>query len=81
MSKIDPERLQGAFNEHEAELLLLRNLVAALVDTHPNRQRVVANFQRQVEGDCENAPVGTDPEYLIEVRARLQMYLLLLAPP
>ena len=81
MKKLDPERLQAALNEHEAELLLLRDLVAALVDAHPNRQKVVASFQRQVEGNCNAAPPGTDPEYLVEVRARLQMYLLLLRQP
>jgi hypothetical protein len=81
MSQIDPERIQGAFNEHEAELTLLRNLVVALVDAHPNRQKVVANFQREVEGYCRSAPPGTDSEYLVEVRARLQMYLQLLAQP
>ena len=44
MKKVDPERLQAALNEHEAELTLLRNLVIELVDAHPNRAKVLANF-------------------------------------
>lgn len=75
------ERIQGAINEHEAELTLIRNLLLALVDTHPNREKVVSIFQREVEGYCRSAPPGTDPEYLVEVRARLQMYLQLLVAP
>ena len=81
MKKLDPERLQAAFNEHDAELTLLRNLVIELVDAHPNRAKVVANFQRETEGYCKSAPPGTDSEYLVEVRARLQMYLQILAQP
>lgn len=80
MKSIDSERLQGALNEHEAELVLLRNLVCALTDAHPNRAKVIASFQRETEGYCKTAPPGTDPEFLVEVKARLQMYLLLLEP-
>ena len=79
MKKLDTERPQGSFNEHEAEITLLRNLVIALVDAHPNREKVVANFQREVEGHCKIAPPGTDSEYLVEVKARLQIYLQILA--
>ena len=78
MKQVDPERWQGAMNEHEAELLLLRNLVVELVDAHPDRQKVVANFQRETEAYCKHPPPGTDSEYLVEVLARLRMYLLLL---
>ena len=79
MKSLDPERMQAAFNEHEAELTIMRNLLIALVNVHPNRAKVVANFQREVEGYCRIAPPGTDSEYLVEVMARLQMYLQLLA--
>ena len=81
MKSLDPDRMQAAFNEHEAELTIMRNLLIALVDSHPSRQKIVDAFRRETEGYCKTAPVGTDQEYLVEVRARLQIYLQLLAMP
>ena len=60
MKSLDPERLQAAFNEHEAELTIMRNLLIARVDANPNRQKIVDAFRRETEGYCRTAPAGTD---------------------
>ena len=80
MKPFDPERAQAVLNEYEAELAILRLLVVELIDQHPNRQKVLANFRTQAEGYSLSAPPGTDPEAIVEFRARLQMYLSMLAP-
>jgi|JI102314A2RNA_FD_contig_31_4875195_length_4193_multi_5_in_0_out_0_6 hypothetical protein len=75
MKQIDPERLQSILNEHEAETTLLRLLVHALLDTHPNRAAVLQRFQTQAEFFGANYPAGTDSEFVVELRARLQIHL------
>ena len=81
MKSIDPERLQGILNEHETEVMLLKTLVIALLDAHPNRQKVVEAFQREAQGFVKSAPPGTDQEFLVELRARLQMQIAALNLP
>lgn len=66
------------FMEHEAEVMLLRALLLALFDEHPNKARLIARFQGVVQGMTESAPPEIDPELIVEVRARLQVYLALL---
>lgn len=66
------------FIEHEAEVMLLRALLLSLVDEHPNKPRLIARFQGVVQGMTESAPPEIDPELIVEVRARLQVYLALL---
>ena len=61
--------------EHDAELMLLRCLVFSLFDEHPNKDRVLARFRGVVEGLGHTVPDGTDPELLVEIRARMQVYL------
>ena len=81
MKPLDPERVQAAFNEHEAEIMLLRALVTALLDAHPNREKVIDSFRREASGLSKSAPPGTDQELLIEVQARLQIHLAALNAP
>ena len=78
MQKINRESLQGVLDEQEAEISLLRILLMSLVSEHPNREKVIASFQRETEDYCKLAPPGTNPEYLVEVMARLQLYLSIL---
>ncbi len=65
------------FIEHEAEIMLLRALLLSLIDESPNKARLIARFRGVVAGMTENAPPGIDPELIVEVRARLQVYLAL----
>ena len=81
MKQVDPERLQAALNDHECEIMLLRQLVHALLDAHPNRQKVVERFRNESGGLVQTAPPGTDPEFLVELRARLQLHLAELNAP
>ena len=81
MKQIDPERLQGILNEHETEVMLLKVLVTALLDAHPNRQKVVEAFQREAQGFVRSAPAGTSQEFLVELRARLQINIAALNSP
>lgn len=66
------------FIEHEAEIMLLRALLLSLADEHPNKPRLKARFQGVAQGMTENAPPNIDPELIVEIRARLQVYLALL---
>jgi len=81
MKPLDPERLQAAFSEHEAEIMLLRTIVTVLLDSHPNRDKVIEAFRREAEGLAKTAPPGTDPEFIIELRARLQLHLQAMSLP
>lgn len=78
MNQATMERFQSILDEHEAEITLLRILVLAFIDETSDRKQVAANFLRKVESYCSTAPHGTDPEYLVEVRARLHFYVRLL---
>lgn len=75
MNDDERDRLRAVLNEHEAELVILRALVTSMFDEHPMKARVVARFQREVEGYAKSAPPGTDPEFVVEVLARLQLHL------
>ena len=81
MKSVDPERLQDALNGYEAEIMLLRELVTALLDAHPKRQKVLERFQREASALSKTAPPGTDQELLVEIQARLQIHLSALTGP
>jgi len=70
---------QDAFTEINAELMLLRLLVASLIATHPNKAAVAAAFQRELAGLQATVPPGTDAEFVVELRARALVYLSILA--
>lgn len=71
--------IHGELTAHEAEITLLRILILALIDESSSRQRVLASFLNKAENYCNSVPHGTDEEYLVEVRARLQFYVQLLS--
>ena len=81
MKPVDPERLQSILNEHETEVMLLKVLVMALLDAHPNRQKIVEAFQREAQSFVTSALPGTNSEFLVELRARLQIHIAVLNEP
>lgn len=79
MKQLNIDSIHSELTAHDAEITLLRILVLALIDESSSRQRVLANFLNKAENYCNSAPRGTDIEYLVEVRARIQFYAGLLA--
>lgn len=77
---IDPQRIQDALDQHEAELIVLRSLLVVLCQQHPDQQKLKTIFQSQIDDLCANVPPGTDPELIVEIRARTQLYLRFLSP-
>ncbi|MDN6885320.1 hypothetical protein QMO14_17070 [Variovorax sp. CAN2819] len=57
---------------------ILHSLIGALFAVHPQKALVLANFREQVDALCRHAPVGTDPEHLVELRARAAQHELAL---
>lgn len=72
---INAERLQRTLDGLQADITVLQSLAWALVRAHPNKQKVVDDFQSTVEYHCENAPAETRQELLVEALARLQVHL------
>ena len=70
---------QDTLKEINAELMMLRLLVASLIATHPNKAAVTAAFQRELAGIQATVPDGTDQEFVVELRARALVYLSILA--
>ena len=70
--------VQAALKAHDAELMVMHELLVALVASHPNAQRVLAQFQERIESVVHTAPGGTDPEQIIEVLARSKQHLIIL---
>lgn len=71
--------MNDELNEINAELMVLRTMTAALIATHPNKSAVAAAFQREIAGLQATIPVGTDDEFLVEIRTRAMVYLSILA--
>lgn len=65
-------------NGASAEQMVMFELVAALVATHPEPKRVHIAFLNRMSDLLNNAPAGADPEYLVEVRARMAQYSVIL---
>ena len=74
---IDPEQLQGALDNLENEIRLIRIITLALFErtTQETQKAVVARFQGVLSGVAESAPLGTDPEIIVDLLARSQVYL------
>lgn len=70
--------IEAALKAHDAEIMVMQELLAALVASHPNAQRVLANFQERTEALARYAPPDTDPEQIIEVLARSKQNLIVL---
>jgi len=79
MNKLDPNLIQQALDQQMAEITILRVLLMAAIDCHPSKPQVITTFQTAIESLCANSPPGTDPETIVEIRARTQFYLQLLA--
>lgn len=75
MAQIDPARLQAFLNGQEAEIMLLWQMVGVLLDDHPRKAELLQRFQAEAQGYFRSAPPGTDPEYIVEARARLGFHL------
>lgn len=74
------ETLQ-ANREHEQELMLLRSMISALFLHHPQKQQVLVRFEAEIRDMLATAPKGTDPEYLVELMARMQQHKLAYEQP
>ena len=81
MSELDPDAVEAAINGHEAEIMLLRQWVYALLDAHPNRHKVIERFRNEASNLSRSAPKKTDPEILVEIQARLQIQLAVVRQP
>lgn len=69
---------QVAIKEHDAEIMLIRELLLSLVEMSPSAKQIAENFQKRVEVLCRSAPGDTDPEQIIEIRARAEQYSIFL---
>ena len=70
--------IEAALKAHDAEIMVIQELLVALVASHPNAQRVLAQFQERTEALARYAPADTDPEQIIEIRARAEQYSIFL---
>lgn len=66
-------------NGASPEQMVMFELVAALIARHPEPKRVHLEFLNRMSILLDNAPKGADPEYLVEVRARMAHYSLILS--
>jgi hypothetical protein len=71
----DQAKLAKLFDAIEADRIILANLVIALLNANPDRGRIVEAMRVQTERYCDEAPPGTEVEFLVEIRARLQVML------
>ena len=62
----------------DIEMLILHELIGALISTHPDSGQILATFQRGIESLAQNAPDGTDPERIVELRARAAQHVIAL---
>ncbi len=60
------------------EEMVLFELVAALIQTHPDPARVNAAFLARMKTLLENAPDGAEEDFVVEVRARMAQYSVIL---
>lgn len=61
-----------------AEQMVLFELVAALVTSHPEPKRVHLAFLQRMQSLLDNAPEGHGEDYIAEIRARMAQYSALL---
>lgn len=73
--ELDPLRTRQAITGIDADAMLLRCLVLAMYDAHPNKAAVKAGFKKAAQGLWETAPPDADPEKIIELQARFPFYL------
>jgi hypothetical protein len=78
---VDPEKMERAFLEQRADMMVMHALVSTLIDAVPNRALFAERFQSLIESYGANAPPGTDPEMIVEIRARADFWLRELASP
>lgn len=69
---MNEERLRENLRNMEANTLVTHLLLVDLLSTLPQAEEVLQRFQRTVERMTQAAPDGTDPEFLVEFRARAQ---------
>jgi len=62
--------------QHEAELQVIIEMLTALLVTHPAPRDVLAKFQQGIDQMTKAAPNGTDPEEIVELRARAAQHLI-----
>ncbi len=71
-------QVQKVLSEHDTEILLIHELIAAILSTHPNPEQVLTTFQAGVESLAKSAPDDIDPERIVELRARAAQHLIAL---
>lgn len=59
----------------EAEVILLRSLLVALLDEHPKREIALARLKGMLDAFGAQAQTEEDQELAVEVLARYQVYL------
>ena len=71
---LNPERVQQALNNHQAEIDILRFIVFALFEQCPDKNAVIARLRGCVTSAVANAPQDTHPETIVELRAHAEFY-------
>ena len=71
---LDPEEVQQALDNHQAEIDILRFIVLSLFDQCQDKVAVLKQLRDGVTGATSNAPPGTHPETIVELRAHAEFY-------
>lgn len=71
---LNADSIQQVFDNHQAEINILRFLVLALIDQCPNPSAVQERLRGCVEAAVANAPPDAPTETIVELRAHAEFY-------